>query len=119
MEDEDSHGGAQDDFVFDDNLTWGDVARATRAKEARFDTRDRARASSSIIPPKKGIASSSRTLPSHSLIHEDEDGDMVDLADGEDGEGYKCDDGNDDGNDDDDDFFYLEDECNLVDQFVI
>ncbi|RVW72086.1 hypothetical protein CK203_054783 [Vitis vinifera] len=107
MEDEDSHGGVQDDFLFDDdNLTWGDVSRATRAKEARFDTRARARASSSIIPPKKGIASSSRTLPSHSLIDEDEDGDMVDLADGEDGEGYKF----DDGNDDDDDFVDLEKE---------
>ena len=53
MEDEDSHGDAQDDFVFDDdNLTWGDVARATQAEVARFDTR--ARASSSIIPPLRG-----------------------------------------------------------------
>ena len=58
-------------------------------------------------------------MSSHSLIDEDEDGDIVDSADEEDGEGYKCDDGNDDGNDDDDDFFYLEDECNLVDKFVI
>ncbi|RVW36052.1 hypothetical protein CK203_117295 [Vitis vinifera] len=107
MEDEDSHGGAQDDFVFDDdNLTWGDVARAAGAEEARFDTRARARASSSIIPPTRGIASSSRTLPSHSLIDEDEDGDMVDSADEEDGEGYKC----GDGNDDDDDFVDLEEE---------
>ncbi|RVW33881.1 hypothetical protein CK203_082945 [Vitis vinifera] len=104
MEDEDSHGGAQDDFVFDDdNLTWGDVARAAGAEEARFDTRARARASSSIIPPIRGIASSSRTLPSYSLIDEDEDRDMVDSADEEDGEGYKC-----DGNDDDDDFVDLE-----------
>ncbi|RVW92375.1 hypothetical protein CK203_032491 [Vitis vinifera] len=48
MEDEDSHGGAQDDFVFDDdNLTWGDVARATGAEEARFDTRAKARARAS------------------------------------------------------------------------
>ncbi|RVW25080.1 hypothetical protein CK203_115992 [Vitis vinifera] len=107
MEDEDSHGGAQDDFVFDDdNLTWGDVARAAGAEEARFDTRARARASSSIIPPTRGIASSSRTLPSYSLIDEDEDGDMVDSADEEDGEGYKC----GDGNDDDDDFVDLEEE---------
>ncbi|KAJ9705844.1 hypothetical protein PVL29_003780 [Vitis rotundifolia] len=107
MEDEDSHGGAQDDFVFDDdNLTWGDVARASGAEEARFDTRARARASSSIIPPTRGIASSSRTLPSHSLIDEDEDGDMVDSADEEDGEGYKC----GDGNDDEDDFVDLEEE---------
>ena len=120
MEDEDSHGGAQNDFVFDDdNLTWGDVARATGAEEAKFDSKARVRASSSIIPPTRGIASSSRTLPSHSLINEDGDGDMIDSADEEDGEGYKCDDGNDDGNDDDDDFFYLEDECNLVDKFVI
>nr|CAN66311.1 hypothetical protein VITISV_027163 [Vitis vinifera] len=107
MEDEDSHGGAQDDFVFDDdNLTWGDVARAAGAEEARFDTRARARASSSIIPPTRGIASSSRTLPSHSLIDEDENGGMVDSADEEDGEGYKC----GDGNDDDDDFVDLEEE---------
>ncbi|RVW39587.1 hypothetical protein CK203_090641 [Vitis vinifera] len=107
IEYEDSHGGAQDDFAFDDdNLTWGDVAGAAGAEEARFDTRARARASSSIIPPTRGIASSSRTLPSHSLIDEDEDGDMVDSAYEEDGEGYKC----GDGNDDDDDFVDLEEE---------
>ncbi|KAL6342253.1 hypothetical protein AAG906_006876 [Vitis piasezkii] len=107
MEDEDSHGGAQNDFIFDDdNLTWDDVARAIGAEEARFDTRARARASSSIIPPTRRIASSSRTLSSHSLIDEDEDGDMIDLADEEDGEGYKC----DDGNDDDDDFVDLDEE---------
>ncbi|RVW75586.1 hypothetical protein CK203_056441 [Vitis vinifera] len=82
MEDEDPHGGAQDDFVFDDdNLTWGDVARAAGAEEAR-------------------------TLPSHSLIDEEEDRGMVDSADEEDGEGYKC----GDGNDDDDDFVDLEEE---------
>ncbi|RVW69218.1 hypothetical protein CK203_060811 [Vitis vinifera] len=64
MEYEDSHGGAQKDFVFDDdNLTW-----------RRPD--------------------------------EDEDGDIVDSADEEDGEGYKC----DDGNNDDDDFVDLEEE---------
>nr|CAN82111.1 hypothetical protein VITISV_002744 [Vitis vinifera] len=74
MEDEDFHGGAQDDFVFDDdNLTWGEVARAIGAEEAKFDTKARARASLSIIPPTRGITSSSRTLPSHSLIDEDED----------------------------------------------
>ncbi|RVW40354.1 hypothetical protein CK203_092457 [Vitis vinifera] len=33
-----SHGGAQDDFVFDDdNLTWGEVARATGADEPNED----------------------------------------------------------------------------------
>ena len=52
------------------------------------------------------IASSLRIFPSHSLIDEDEDGDMVDSVDEEDGEGYKC----DDENDDDDDFVDLEDE---------
>ena len=75
-------------------------------EEARFYTRARARVSSSIIPPTRGIASSSRTLSSHSLIDEDEDGDIVDSADEEDGEGYKC----DDGNNDDDDFVDLEEE---------
>ena len=105
MEDEDSHGGAQNDFVFDDdNLIWGDVGRATGVEEARFDAR--ARASSSIKPPPRGIASSSKTLSSHSLIDEDEDGEMVDSANEEDGEGYKC----GDGNDDDDDFVDLEEE---------
>ncbi|RVW78926.1 hypothetical protein CK203_052330 [Vitis vinifera] len=77
---------------------------ATGAEEAKFDTR--ARASSSIIPPTRGIALNSRTLSSHSLIDEDEDGNMVDSADEEDGEDYKC----DDGNDDDDDFVDLEEE---------
>ena len=84
-------------------MTWGDVARATRAEEARFDTR--VRASSSIIPPPRGIASSSRTLSSCSLIDENKDGEMVDSIDEEDREGYKCDDGNDD-----DDFVDLKDE---------
>ena len=109
MEYGDSHGGAQNDFVFDDdNLTWSDVARAIRAEEARIYTRDRARVSSSIIPPTRGIASSSRTLPSHLLIDEDEDEDedMADSTNQEDEKGYKC----DDGNDDDDDFVDLEEE---------
>ncbi|RVW36962.1 hypothetical protein CK203_103677 [Vitis vinifera] len=36
MENEDSHGNAKYDFVFDDdNLTWGDVARAAGVEEAR------------------------------------------------------------------------------------
>ena len=103
IEDEDSHGGVQNDFVFDDdNLTWGDVARA--------------RASSSIIPPTREIASSFRTLPSHSLIEEYEDGDIVDSVDEEDGEGYKYGDSNDD-----DDFVDLEEGWWLlvVDKVVI
>ncbi|RVW37439.1 hypothetical protein CK203_081632 [Vitis vinifera] len=74
MKEEDSHGRPQDDFVFDeDNLTWGDVARATRVEEARFDTRARTRTNLSIIPPLREITSSSKTLPSRSLIDEDED----------------------------------------------
>ena len=98
------------------NLTWGDVARATRAEEARFDTRASARANSNIIPPMRKIASSFRIFPSHSLIDEDEDGDMVDSAYEEDGEGYKYGDGNDD-----DDLVDLEEEWWLlvVDKFVI
>ncbi|KAL6340183.1 hypothetical protein AAG906_040619 [Vitis piasezkii] len=77
--------------------------RATGAEEARFDTRASARANSNIIPPMRKIASSFRILPSHSLIDEDEDGDMVDSADEEDGVDYQCD-------DDDDDFVDLEEE---------
>ncbi|RVW89779.1 hypothetical protein CK203_034374 [Vitis vinifera] len=80
--------------------------RAIGAEEAKFDTRARARARSSIIPLMRGIASSSRTLPFHSLIDEDEDRDMVDSTDEEYGEGYKC----GDGNDDDGDFVDLEEE---------
>ncbi|RVW37401.1 hypothetical protein CK203_081658 [Vitis vinifera] len=54
MKYEDFHGGAQDDFVFDDgNLAWGDVARATGIEDTRFDTRTRVRASSGIIPPSR------------------------------------------------------------------
>ncbi|RVW90386.1 hypothetical protein CK203_045728 [Vitis vinifera] len=77
--------------------------RATGAKEAKFDTR--IRPNSSIIPPPRGIASSSRTLSSCSLIDENKDGEMVDSIDEEDREGYKCDDGNDD-----DDFVDLKDQ---------
>ncbi|RVW70236.1 hypothetical protein CK203_056216 [Vitis vinifera] len=77
----------------------GDVARGTGAKGVRFDTKVRAKASSSIISLTRGITLSSRTLPSHLLIDEDEDGDMVDSVDEEDGEGYKYDDRNDDDND--------------------
>ena len=113
MKEEDSHGRPQDDFVFDeDNLTWGDVARATGVEEARFDTRARARTNLSIIPPLREITSSSKTLPSRSLIDEDEHWEMVDSADEEDRESYKC---------DDDDLVDLEEEWWLivVDKFVI
>ena len=107
MKYEDSHGDAQDDFVFDDdNLIQGDVARGTGAKGVRFDTKVRAKASSSIISLTRGITLSSRTLPSHLLIDEDEDEDMADSTNQEDEKGYKC----DDGNDDDDDFVDLKEE---------
>ena len=44
-----NHVNAQDDLEFDDDdLKWGDVARASEAKEPRFDTR--AKASSSRLP---------------------------------------------------------------------
>ena len=56
MDDEDSHDhvDAQNDLVFnDDDLTWGDVARASEAEKPRFDTR--ARASSSRLPSSRGM----------------------------------------------------------------
>ena len=74
----------------DDDLTWGDVARASEAKEPRFDTR--ARASSSRLPSSRGndTASSSRPMPSLSLIDEDEEMDY--WGNEEDEEGYNDDD---------------------------
>ena len=102
MDDEDSHDhvDAQDDLVFDDDdLTWGDVARASEVEESRFDTR--ARASSSRLPSSRGndTASSSRLMPSLSLIDEDEEIDY--WGNEEDKEGY---------NDDDDHYVDVEDE---------
>ena len=72
MDDEDSHDhvDVQDDLVFDDDdLTWGDVVRASEAEEPRFDTR--ARASSSMLPTSRGngTTSSSRPMPYLSLIY--------------------------------------------------
>lgn len=62
--DEDSQDvvDAQYDLVFfNDNLTWCDIARVGGVEEPRFNTR--ARASSSMVPPSRGIASSSRSMP--------------------------------------------------------
>ena len=92
MDDEDSHDhvDTQDDLVFDDaDLTWGDVARASAAEEPRLDTR--ARASSSMSPSSRGndITSSSRPIPSLSLIDEDEEIDY--WRNEEDEEGYNDD----------------------------
>ena len=102
MDDEESHDhvDAQDDLVFDDDdLTWGDVARASEAKEPRFDTR--ARASSSRLSSSRGndTTSSSRPMPCLSLIDEDEEMDY--WGNEEDEEGY---------NDDDDHYMDVEDE---------
>ena len=102
MDDEDSHDhvDAQDDLVFDDDdLTWSDVARASEAEEPRFDTR--ARASLSRLPSSSGndTTSSSRLMPSLSLIDEDEEIDY--WGNEEDEEGY---------NDDDDHYVDVEDE---------
>ena len=103
MDDEDSHDhvDAQDDLVFDDDdLTWGDVAKASEVEEPRFDTR--ARASSSKLPSSRGndITSNSRPMPSSlSLIDEDEEIDY--WGNEEDEEGY---------NDDDDHYVDVEDE---------
>ena len=77
----------------------GDVARASEDEEPRFDTR--ARASSSRLPSSRGTdtASSSRLMPSLSLIDEDEEMDYWENE--EDEEGY---------NDDDDHYVDVEDE---------
>ena len=66
------HVDAQDDLVFvDDDLTWGDVVRASEAEGPRFDTR--ARVSSSRLPSSRGndTTSISKPMPSLSLIDED------------------------------------------------
>ena len=102
MDDEDSHDhvDAQDDLVFDDDdLTWGDVARASEAEEPIFDIR--ARASSNMLPTSRGngTTSSSRPMPSLSLVDEDEEMDY--WGNEEDEEGY---------NDDDDHYVDVEDE---------
>ena len=102
MDDKDSHDhvNAQDNLVFeDDDLTWGDVAKASEAKEPRFKTR--ARASSSRLSSSRGndTASSSRPMPSLSLIDEDEE--MNYWGNKEDEESY---------NDDDDHYVDVEDE---------
>ena len=83
----------------DDDLTWVDVARASEAEEPTFDTR--ARASSSRLPSSRGndTTSSSKLMPSLSLIDEGEEIDY--WGNEEDEEGY---------NDDDDHYVDVEDE---------
>ena len=74
----------------DDDLTWDDVARASETEEPRFHTR--VRASSSMLPTSRGngTTSSSRPIPSLSLIDEDEEMDY--WGNEEDEKGYNDDD---------------------------
>ena len=100
MEDE---GVVEDDLVFEgDDLTWGDVARASGAEELRVYTR--AKASKTPTPKPKSRPSSSKHTPTLALIDEDEE--MVYSSgeeDKEEGE-WKI----DDGDDIDDDFLDLD-----------
>ena len=67
MEDE---GAAEDDLVFEgDDLTWGDVARASGAEELRVYTRAKA----TKTPKPKARPSSSKHTPTLALIDEDEE----------------------------------------------
>ena len=95
MEDE---GVAEDDLVFEgDDLTWGDVVRASGAEELRVYTR--AKASKTLTPKSKSRPSSSKHTPTLALIDEDEE--MIYSSGEEDEEKgeWKIDDG-DDTNDD-------------------
>ena len=68
MEDE---GAAEDDLVFEgDDLTWGDVARASGAEELRVYTR--AKATKTPTPKPNSRPSSSKDTPTLALIDEDE-----------------------------------------------
>ena len=69
MEDE---GVAEDDLMFEgDNLTWGDVARASGAEELKVYTR--AKASKTPTSKPKSRPSSSKHTPTLALIDEDEE----------------------------------------------
>ena len=100
MEDE---GAAEDDLVFEgDDLTWGDVARASRAEGLRVYTR--AKATKTPTPKPNSRPSSSKHAPTLALI--DEDDEMIYSSreeDEEEGE-WKI----DDGDDIDDDFLDLD-----------
>ena len=73
MEDE---GAAEDDLVLEgDDLTWGDVARASGAEELRVYTR--AKASKTPTPKPKSRPSSSEHTRTLALIDEDEDEEMI------------------------------------------
>ena len=69
MEDE---GAPEDDLVFEvDDLTWGDVARASGAEEFRVYTR--AKASKTPTPKRKSRPANSKHTPTLALIDEDEE----------------------------------------------
>ena len=93
-------GAAEDDLVFEgDDLTWGDVARASGAEELRVYTR--AKATKTPTPKPKSRPSSSKHTP---LIDEDEE--MIYSSGEEDEEEGKW--KIDDGDDIDDDFLDLD-----------
>ena len=100
MEDE---GAVEDDLVFEgDDLTWGDVARASGAEELRVYTR--AKATKTPTPKPNSRPSSSKHTPTLALIDEYEE--MIYSSreeDEEEGE-WKI----DDGDDIDDDFLNLD-----------
>ena len=69
MEDE---GVAEDDLVFEgDDLTWGNVARASGAEGLRVYTR--AKATKTPTPKPNSRSSSSKHTPTLALINEDEE----------------------------------------------
>ena len=91
MEDE---GAVEDDLVFDgDDLTWGDVARASGAEELRVYTR--AKATKTPTPKPNSRPSSSKHTPTLALINEDEEM-IYSLREEDEEEGeWKIDDGDD------------------------
>ena len=86
-------GVAKDDLVFEgDDLTWGDVARASGAEELRVYTRAKATKTPTQKPNSR--PSNSKHTPTLALIDEDEE--MIHSSRKEDEEGeWKIDDGND------------------------
>ena len=65
-------GATKDDLVFEgDDLTWGDVARASGAEELRVYTRGKAR--KTPTPKPKSRPCSSKHTPTLALIDEDEE----------------------------------------------
>ena len=86
-------GVAKDDLVFEgDDLTWGDVARASGAEELRVYTR--AKATKTPTQKQNSRPSNSKHTPTLALIDEDEE--MIYSSRKEDEEGeWKIDDGDD------------------------